>query len=90
MQFEWDPNKRLANLTKHGLDFADVAWIDWDSAHVIQRSRSGECRYLALGYLGERLHAVVYVIRGVNFRIISFRKANRREERYYAQTRRVG
>ncbi len=87
MQFEWDPNKRLANLGKHGLDFADVAWIDWDTAHITPRFRSGEVRLVALGYLGGRLHSVVYVFRGANRRIISFRKANRREERIYAQTR---
>ena len=87
MQFEWDREKRLTNLAKHGLDFAEVERFDWDSAQVTPRLRSSERRFVALGYMGERLHVVVYVHRGANRRIISFRKANRREERRYAQTR---
>ena len=87
MQFEWDREKRLTNLAKHGLDFAEVERLDWDSAQITPRSESGEQRFVALGYVDERLHVVVYVRRGANRRIISFRKANRREERRYAQTR---
>ena len=87
MQFEWDRVKRLTNLAKHGLDFAEVERFDWDSAHITRRLRSSEQRFVALGHMGERLHVVVYVHRGAKRRIISFRKANRREERRYAQTR---
>ena len=87
MRYEWDSEKRLTNLAKHGVDFAEIEDFAWDSAHITPRLMSGEQRFVALGYLGERLHLVVYVIRGANRRIISLRKANRREERLYAQTR---
>ena len=46
--------------------------------------RHGEERVLALGYIGDRLHAVVYIGRGANARIISMRKAKRKEENRYA------
>ena len=90
MQFEWDREKRLTNLSKHGLDFAEVERFDWDRAHITPHLRSNERRFVALGYVDNRLHVLVYVHRGANRRIISFRKANRREERRYAQTRKVG
>ena len=46
--------------------------------------RSGEERVFALGYIGNRLHAIAYVERGEVTRIISLRKANPREENRYA------
>ena len=46
--------------------------------------RHGEERVFALGYIGSRLHAVAYVNRGENARIISMRKANPKEMHRYA------
>lgn len=34
MEFEWDEQKRLSNLAKHGLDFADVAQLDWSVVKI--------------------------------------------------------
>ena len=90
MQFEWDSEKRLTNLSKHGVDFAEIARFEWERALIASELRSGERRLVALGLLAGRLHVVVYVHRGANRRIISLRKANRREERRYAQAQRVG
>ena len=51
-----------------------------------QRHEYGEYREIGLGYIGDRLFTVVFVDRGEERRIISLRKANRREEKIYAQT----
>ena len=53
-------------------------------ARYEQRPRHGEERVFALGYIGNRLHAVAYVERGEVTRIISLRKAKRKEENRYA------
>ena len=46
--------------------------------------RYGEERVFALGYIGNRLHAVAYAERGEVTRIISMRKAERKEMNRYA------
>ncbi|MGE3476523.1 MAG: BrnT family toxin [Rhodospirillaceae bacterium] len=85
MEFDWSEEKRRTNLAKHGLDFAHVGLLDWEAATLREDKRAddGERRYWAYGLLQGRLHLVVFTIRSNKFRIISFRKANRREmERY--------
>ena len=84
MPYEWDEDKRRGNVALRGIDFESVHRFDWRSARYEGSVRHGEERILALGYIGGRLHAVVYVERGANIRIISMRKANPREERRYA------
>ena len=89
MRYEWDSGKRATNLAKHGVDFADIDRFEWDSALTVRQIRFGERRYVAVGNVAGRLHVVVYSRRGRNRRIISFRKANRREEQRYEQAQRV-
>ena len=67
------------------MDFADVESFDWETALKIPSSRYGEMRWLAIGYIGLRLYAVIYTERGDNTRIISLRKASRQEVRDYAE-----
>jgi uncharacterized DUF497 family protein len=40
MLFEWDEQKRLFNLDKHGLDFLDV-WAVFEERHLIVPSSHG-------------------------------------------------
>jgi uncharacterized protein len=82
---EWDDKKRLANLQKHGVDFASIRQCDCDRALVIadERNDYGEARFVAFVLLGARLHVVVYTRRGERRRLISARKANSREVRFY-------
>ena len=87
MKFEWDEVKRQANLKKHGVDFIVAARImsrgtEWK--HDGRRDY-GENRYLVYGVDGGRLHVVVFSTRGEVVRIISVRKANKRERREYEQ-----
>ena len=85
-RFEWDDLKRIANLAKHGVDFRAIASFDWEASTIGRdmRRRYGETRFLAYGPIKDRLHAVVYTPRGSVLRIISLRKANRREQAEYA------
>ena len=83
--FEWDEIKRLKNLAKHGLDFEDAAQIYFCPFKVTFASKLvTESRFLDLGYgRGEQLLCLVYVIRIDCIRIISFRKASRKERKKY-------
>lgn len=84
-RYEWDEQKRQENADKHGIDFTAVYNFDWDTA--VQRSNAthGELRWVATGYMGDRLHTVVYTWRGERKRIISLRIASNGERREYAE-----
>ena len=86
-EITFDPGKSEANIRERGLPFSLVKdEFDWASAQVIEDRRRdyGERRFRALGFIGVRLHAVVYTLRTTVMHVISLRKANRREERRYA------
>jgi uncharacterized DUF497 family protein len=86
VRYEWDEPKRISNLEKHEIDFWNIYSFDWRTATYEPSPRFGEFRWVATGYIGERLYRVVFTDRGEQRRIISLRKANPREERRYAQT----
>jgi uncharacterized DUF497 family protein len=88
MRFEWDEAKRAANLAKHGVDFAIVESFDFESAVVMTDDRDdyGEPREIALGFVGTRLHVLIFTWRNEIVRVISLRKANKREMKIYEQT----
>jgi uncharacterized DUF497 family protein len=87
MTFEWDERKARTNLEKHGIDFADAATVlNDDFAIVIPDDHPSEERFVALGVdLMRRLLVVVFAPRGESIRIISARKANRRESKDYGR-----
>jgi uncharacterized protein len=87
MEIEFDPEKSAKNDRKRGLPFELVAELEWDKAHTIpdQRRDYGEERIIAFAPMQGRLHVVCFSVRGDAYRIISFRKANQREERAYEQ-----
>jgi len=86
MGFEWDEAKRRSNLAKHGVDFADAALVLADAQIILEDTRRDykERRFLALGEQHSVLFVVAFTIREGAFRIISARRANARERRYYA------
>ena len=85
MQYEWDEAKRQSNARKLGIDFAAIDTFDWDTALVERSDRGGEVRYVAIGYIDVRLHCIIFTERWTRIRVISLRRASRREERRYAQ-----
>ncbi len=91
MRYEWEGNKRAANITKHGVDFADAERFEWHSAIEAKDNRAqyGEERFIAIDFIDKRLHVLIYTTRHRTIRLISLRKANKREKDFYekAQTR---
>ena len=90
MELEWDPRKAIANLRKHGVDFADAGTVlhDEQAITIPDESSDAEDRFITPGMdaLG-RVLVVVYTWRGDRPRLISARKATPRERRHYGGTR---
>jgi uncharacterized DUF497 family protein len=87
MKFEWDEKKRRINLEKHGLDFEAAPRVFTEDAFVIEDTREeyGESRYLLLGLLYSRVVVIAFTKRGDVIRIISMRKATKREQQDYVK-----
>ena len=86
MEYEWDPKKAKDNLKKHGVDFADaVISLEDENALTIEDKDHNEIRFKTLG-MGPHLN-VLYVVHtevsSNRIRIISARKADRKEIRQY-------
>ncbi len=87
MGISFDPSKSQRNELERGLPFSLVEELDWSTAWMVEdvRENYGERRYLVLGVIGERLHAMVFTPREGRVHVISLRKANQREVKQYAQ-----
>lgn len=85
MRIEFDTVKNERNIRERGLSFDRVHEFDFEAAiYVVDNRRDyGEIRFRALGYLDKRLHALVFVAIPGGIRVVSFRKANRREVVHY-------
>jgi uncharacterized DUF497 family protein len=85
MHIEFDPVKDASNQAKHGLSLAMAVELDWESALVWVDDRFvyGEVRMIALAPQTETLYYVAFVDRAPARRIISLRRANRREVKHY-------
>lgn len=86
MQFEWDPDKDLANQAKHGVSFEEASELFssgedfleiYDAAHSFD-----EDRFIAIGATSLGVLVVVYTERRNDvIRILSARKATKPEQR---------
>jgi uncharacterized DUF497 family protein len=88
MRYEWDEAKNRSNFAKHALDFADAAQVLTGRCvtFVDDRFDYGEERLISIGPLERRLVAIAHTPRGPGVtRIISMRKANRREQKIYQE-----
>ena len=92
MEFEWDENKRKKNLAKHGLDFWFAVDIFEDANRIEypdERKDYGENRMIIIGkitkgiFSSEIILCAVYTDRNGKTRIISARKANKKEKKLY-------
>lgn len=86
MNIEFDPGKDAINIEKHGVSLAEAVMLEWDWVWATEDFRNdyGERRMIGYGPIANRVYCVVYTEREGVRRIISFRKANRREVRLYA------
>jgi uncharacterized DUF497 family protein len=87
MRIEFDPAKDAANQTKHGVSLSMAGDLDWEAAlvWVDERFEYRETRMIALAPKTEVLYYVAFVDRGEVRRVISLRRANRREVKHYVE-----
>ncbi|MCI5227739.1 MAG: BrnT family toxin [Candidatus Electrothrix sp. AX2] len=89
MNFEWDSNKADSNLSKHGVSFDEAATVFDDPLYLdfFDPDHSyGEYRYIMIARSSKkRLLFVSYTEHGETIRLISARKATRREQRDYEE-----
>lgn len=86
LDFEWDDEKNLRNIALGRIDFAGVMAL-FDRPFVSYPSlRDGELRWVAIGEVNEEILAVVYAVRDNRIRIISARRASKRERESYRST----
>jgi uncharacterized protein len=87
VRIEYDPSKDASNRAKHGLSLALARELDWDTALVWVDDRGyDELRMIALAPRSNTLYFVAFVERGDARRIISLRRATRREVKHYVES----
>ncbi len=84
MPFEYDAAKSRANKIKHGIDFeeAQAIWSDPNAIELPART-VGEQRLVVIGLIGEALWSAVVTRRGGKVRLISVRRARKKEVEFY-------
>ena len=77
MRYLWDETKRQANLSKHGLDFADAKMVFAGPMVLFEDSREnyGEQRMIGIGLLETLVVLIIHAESDDTIRIISMRKA---------------
>ncbi len=87
MRITYDIAKHVRNIALRGLSFKRAAEFNFETAllSVDDRKEYGETRHVAIGYLDDRLHVLCFTQEGSATRVISFRKANKREAQHYEQ-----
>ncbi len=89
LRFEWSPEKDAGNRAKHGVSFEEASTVFEDPLGRIAddpRHSAAEQRYVLLGHSGRhRLLAVMFTDRGEAIRLISARRATRRERREHEE-----
>lgn len=86
MEFEWDNQKARDNFRRHGIAFEDAAWLFRDENRLEvsdDRFAYDEARFFTIGAAGPHILYVAYTLRDDRIRIISARKATRRERKHY-------
>ena len=86
MKFEWDENKNKSNQEKHSIDFNDAKDVFNDENRKISedlRHEYGESRWKVIGKIYGSIISVIYTMRDAAVRIISARKASKKEREKY-------
>ena len=86
MSFEYDPQKAKINHQKHGVSFAEAEMVFFDplAIHDIDPDSITEERFIAMGMgNNELLLVVIYTMRGDIIRLISARRATKKEKKTY-------
>ncbi len=85
MKLEWDENKRLLNIKKHGIDFIGAEAIFRGATVTFEDDRFDyeEQRFITFGLFEMRTVYVAHTEHHDCIRIISIRKATKAEEKFY-------
>jgi uncharacterized protein len=87
MMYQWDEDKNRINIATHGVAFEAAARFEWSNAliEVDDREDYGELREKAPSFIGSTLHVIIFTERDDVYRIISLRKATKREKQIYVR-----
>ena len=87
MKFDWDPRKARKNRARHGVPLELARSFDFDNAKIVEDDDIdyGETRLVGVGFILDRIYVVVFVERGDVVRVISLRKADRKEAEEYVE-----
>ena len=89
VEFEFDPVKSDANVQKHGIDFERAQALWHDSRRLaLSAASDDEPRYALVAGFEDKIWLAIYTMRGERIRIISVRRARRREVNEYEQEKR--
>jgi len=84
MRFEWDEDKSQSNRLKHGIDFEEAKNLWLDENHIqIRVPHPVENRRILIGRYKGKLWTAIFTMRGDATRIISVRRARRKEAKFY-------
>ncbi|MEM9991285.1 MAG: BrnT family toxin [Bacteroidota bacterium] len=87
-KYQWDSEKNRTNQTKHGISFEDAKEVFEDNDRIQYITYRGyERRWKTVGSILGVLFSVVYTMRKTVFRIISARRANKKEKRDYSHNK---
>jgi hypothetical protein len=88
LKVTWDPAKAESNLRKHKIHFSDAEAVLFDplALTIEDESAEGERRFITVGADAlNRIILVVYTYCKENIRLISARRATRRERKTYEE-----
>ena len=88
MTIEWDPEKAKSNFQKHKIRFSDAESVLFDPLALTREDEDadGEQRFVSIGTDAfNRVLVVVYTFRGDKIRIISARRATKKERNCYEE-----
>ena len=88
MKITWDPAKAESNFRKHKIRFADAEAVLFDpmALTIEDETTESEERFVSVGADAlNRVVVVVYTYRGKDIRLISARRATRRERKAYEE-----
>lgn len=84
----WDESKRRSNIAVHGLDFegAEAIWDNFTVTREDTRENYGEKRMVTFGIMNGEIVVLVHMHRNDDMQVISLRRAEKYEARYYFKT----
>ncbi len=86
MEFEWDERKNRKNKNKHGIDFETAMELWNDKNRIeIQTPFPIENRSILIGKIDKKLWSAIFTLRSNAIRIISVRRARKKEAKFYEQ-----